>query len=636
MVPPPVYPRPVSPLCAESYHFHPQDVIYASSSTSSDDDVRAIKRRRIEKLGEQYLRGDGLHILSAGLKGPFDKGWKNPWAKQKRDVKSTVLEIPETARPPVRKVQAQKIVPAKATSSKVEDWLRRNSAYCDLEIAEQTSPTPPYVKLVNLDNAPLAKQGVHSARDQLPKAPKRSDLGRDKHSTVAKEGWNAEHYSAQLVPERPPRTLSSEFHENLPDPARIERRAWVSPATITDRAEFAALKSKRRTLQIAPPSTVLSPFEYRRVSEGTQKLRNNEEIAGHSPDKTGLMVPSGKDKSIASAIQTEHKNPDKADGLDIVCNKIETNRDSSNALQATTTGISVAVPALSTETSRASLANLPSAQPRSLVVLLPSTNDLAIDEVALEQPMRSTGPIEATKRDLRPEEEKVIPPPKQVDNQGSTAVSRHSTMSQLNDNNSVDGNQTRLLIDVAREDLSLDTQEMLAGMSPMAFSTIKKATIELHGRTTPVTATKRRPGKPANRTSCTQGERVSSASSQGSLKSSLRVSKGPVVAAGKENKLIKFGEEETHLRSSDVFTSSANASLSPKRLKSALKPSGPLFRTVPFPSTKGSTSTGVDGGQNPLVPKDETFDLDGAIDDLGSYLGTWDAEKEASSLAMET
>jgi hypothetical protein len=45
---------------------------------------RAAKRRRIEHIATQYLRGRAPLILSAGLKGPFNKNWKNPWAEKLR------------------------------------------------------------------------------------------------------------------------------------------------------------------------------------------------------------------------------------------------------------------------------------------------------------------------------------------------------------------------------------------------------------------------------------------------------------------------------------------------------------------------------------------------------------------------
>ena len=56
----PIYPRPVSPLNAEPLRSKLNDVYLDDPSDSfSDGEQRATKRRRIEKLGQQYLRGDG-------------------------------------------------------------------------------------------------------------------------------------------------------------------------------------------------------------------------------------------------------------------------------------------------------------------------------------------------------------------------------------------------------------------------------------------------------------------------------------------------------------------------------------------------------------------------------------------------
>src|SRR2546421_11391480 len=78
----PIYPRPVSPLTAEPLRAQPGDIYLDDSSDSySDSEQRRTKRRRIERLGEGYLRGDGLLIMTASLKGPWVE-WVNPWSKQ--------------------------------------------------------------------------------------------------------------------------------------------------------------------------------------------------------------------------------------------------------------------------------------------------------------------------------------------------------------------------------------------------------------------------------------------------------------------------------------------------------------------------------------------------------------------------
>jgi hypothetical protein len=48
-----------------------------------DSREQEAKRRRVEKIAAQYLQGHRPTLLSAGLRGPFNNGWKNPWAVEK-------------------------------------------------------------------------------------------------------------------------------------------------------------------------------------------------------------------------------------------------------------------------------------------------------------------------------------------------------------------------------------------------------------------------------------------------------------------------------------------------------------------------------------------------------------------------
>ncbi|OJD16950.1 hypothetical protein AJ78_02932 [Emergomyces pasteurianus Ep9510] len=85
-----VFKRHTSPL-----HFEPLSPPRSellSEFSDSDDGLhkaaRNAKRRKIERLGQDYLEGKPLFILSASLKGPLDNGWINPWRRKKEKVKS--------------------------------------------------------------------------------------------------------------------------------------------------------------------------------------------------------------------------------------------------------------------------------------------------------------------------------------------------------------------------------------------------------------------------------------------------------------------------------------------------------------------------------------------------------------------
>jgi len=61
----------------------PDDILEEVEDEDYDTDEGAARRGRIAKIANQYIRyGRAPLILSAGLKGPLDKGWKNPWSNK--------------------------------------------------------------------------------------------------------------------------------------------------------------------------------------------------------------------------------------------------------------------------------------------------------------------------------------------------------------------------------------------------------------------------------------------------------------------------------------------------------------------------------------------------------------------------
>ncbi|OJD38686.1 vacuolar protein sorting-associated protein 11 like [Diplodia corticola] len=61
--------------------FEPFEIDY--EELGPDTPQRKAKRRRIVSNADQYLRGSPLFIQSAALRGPFETGWRNPWAQKK-------------------------------------------------------------------------------------------------------------------------------------------------------------------------------------------------------------------------------------------------------------------------------------------------------------------------------------------------------------------------------------------------------------------------------------------------------------------------------------------------------------------------------------------------------------------------
>ncbi|KAI1745537.1 hypothetical protein F4680DRAFT_402506 [Xylaria scruposa] len=68
-------------FCAAPSPLNSDDIICPGSDDENDEATKAAKQRRYEHYGRRYLQGKPLYILSASLRGPFDKasGWQNPW-----------------------------------------------------------------------------------------------------------------------------------------------------------------------------------------------------------------------------------------------------------------------------------------------------------------------------------------------------------------------------------------------------------------------------------------------------------------------------------------------------------------------------------------------------------------------------
>ncbi|MCJ1229537.1 hypothetical protein MMC12_006204 [Toensbergia leucococca] len=74
--------RPISPLHFETLSYLPEDILCSGSDGEHTLEGHRDKRQRIEALGQQYLQGRPLFILSAALRGPLEDGWINPWASK--------------------------------------------------------------------------------------------------------------------------------------------------------------------------------------------------------------------------------------------------------------------------------------------------------------------------------------------------------------------------------------------------------------------------------------------------------------------------------------------------------------------------------------------------------------------------
>jgi hypothetical protein len=192
-----------------------------------------------------------------------------------------------------------------------------------------------------------------------------------------------------------------------------------------------------------------------------------------------------------------------------------------------------------------------------------------------------------------------------------------------------------------------ETQEMIAAFGPFDVSTIKIPNVNSVKTVTPSTATKGLRLRSKKQASFAANHPLAD-DSQKSIKMGFKVAKtgGPMASAKSKEEVELYEEKEVneHGDQEDDGLESMTEMLGTKRSsgpKSILKSSNAIS-SAPCPTGEtASTSMKQDAQVAPeqnieqfdLLDGDTDFDLGVAMDDLGSYLGTWNAEQEASKLA---
>ncbi|KAL6155654.1 inositol polyphosphate kinase kcs1 [Exserohilum turcicum] len=161
-MPPSLHPhlRHLAAAADNDFYTCPDDVIEEPPLDFHDAGLRAAKRTRVEAIAAQYLRGRPPVILTASLRGPFDNGWKNPWAKSKKEKQRALGRIgkgkaarPDDARPKRRgsrtQSTARSVAPSIAspeTSRATRDMnlsaREHDTSLHDVQVPPSTAPLP--------------------------------------------------------------------------------------------------------------------------------------------------------------------------------------------------------------------------------------------------------------------------------------------------------------------------------------------------------------------------------------------------------------------------------------------------------------------------------------------------------------
>jgi hypothetical protein len=721
----PIYPRPVSPLNAEPLRAQPEDIYLDDSSDSySDSEQRATKRRRIERLGEGYLRGDGLFIMTASLKGPW-MGWVNPWSKQngkaiepragtlredaKEEVPRNTLRISRRGknRTPItsadRDIPRAPSLPGHVNKRMLESgksWLK--TVYDDnghVNSERDDSPTPvrkhDYVRSPNhrssTEKVPLSQSRPQpaSACSGIPTAILKQPPEDKRLEPIPTLSSNTRQDSKPKTAQPPQSGVPAALSRNGIPTAQSDRysvahgdQQITKLATLNGTLHF-EFESKRGSIHELPPLTHPPEFECRPVADSLKSVEKPKEEHTRSCRSPGGMK---KPRNIDFASSTEmpiapYRSPAN-DGAD---SQKQAGRSTLQCEASTLKGSTDVVslekpvencsvnpqkmlqPSTSTQTSTTTTTNMmPSAQIVPTVQAPSAESYYSIASKMIEH--------ETTPTANNVSAHNSTPTKSSLPNGNEQQESLATILGNLK-KPATDGtipNRTKN-IQSARSQLGIvpfstfksslapsafsepDTQEMLAAITPLGFSIVQKGPLESVNKSTPATTTRMNPQKGKKRASFAPVlDGMPSGSSQGSIKGSLKVSKmvdKPAEAGKSLARLIQpplFGELGLDMETSDEEGGTGEAGSLPG-LASLLR-GEPHPQVAPISSGHlGTANTAIstssaqqqdaqqqhggcwDDGQTGNERQDD-FNLATAIDDLGSFLGTWDANKEAKEI----
>lgn len=680
---PPEYPRNVPDIDLEEDILLPGAVVYTPDEDDAGDaeelaKIRAAKRRSIEANAHAYLREEGLFILTAGLRGPFDNGWNNPWAlrvkkrKQEAVAHDTAVSRAQKmlrkdhlgSQTPWKSGRARQPVPANpferarsehidqpSPEQKVENWLRRNSALPYQSFTEPTSPTPkkqpvptPRPQSSRRDWTPTKQVITVSSQDVKAPIHHPDQRVADSFETIVANG------RGQADPSHAHSRLQNALEAGSPVTARkrpaSSNQAADERAHGTNRAETAIIRMKRRKFDAG--TTTAEPLTVKKLAtEIITNMGGTAEMSTHKPqikdvdsenhDQPPLKDPAmdvkpGLSAVVASEVklkkleasiddQLHQGRPEKDYGL-----QVDAGEDQGR--------VRTMMPPPSTTASEVQSTNfLPSAQPRP--ELQTSISNVSSGALLAKVNETTTG-SSAARSDIgvyehvHAQAEHVS---KSVDLDEEGTREPHV---RLNDKMSSHSNVPQL------EQQATDARPE---PSPKKEKGADEAQNEKALRTSPSPAKKAKVG--TKRKSASFAAEQSSLPVNGSIKSVLRVQKAGQTtkfSSGKASPPPFFPDRDidmdTSIEQEDDLPHSLqqrhrphSSTIKPAKgiLKTSNTPSSATFVTPNSPTKTrdfaGSSRDLLISGQNGIAHEDEDFDLDGAINEMGSFLSTWDEEK---------
>ena len=665
----PEYPRPVSPLCGEEAPVSHNTIVYyeCQSSQKEDEIQRASKRQRIEAHATSYLRGQSLFILTASLRGPFDDGWRNPWADKSMTTSATEW-VPGQSEVEI----SRHVVEAAQPETRCTEQQARpdfsDSALDGSSHVNDNDTNAPIPKISNVGNAkaahasifgrgfPLKESivevwpGTSLAVDpaksthlgSLPVSPSDGKVNPSRTLDITAGPLAEPAHAIAAVKASPPRKPL----KRRPEPATTSFSSPVhSPAPMAHDADrnihSSPLKRKRRRISSRSPGAAVEQQHQDQypVDSATSKSRPcPSQVLGATPATESrkprveiICEPAATPKQAEPEMKVQGHEPSAEIDLATKHDLLESSNEPSDLFHSAPVALSgpTAISLAHEDTASTVTSLFPSAQVPQMPVLISLSSNLSSHDRMIQDLPRETA---STGLGIEHIDQAIdqLGQPEEVP-QEAPILQRESTINSAK----------------AFEQNGLGALEKKSGDGPMAapfaamptVQTIKKSLDITPNANSPISGKKSETLRSKKRQVFANGEK-----SSGSIKSAMKVAKQPPGTAGETsstklslqyNELQNFSENNTHHEAmeNEGHKTSAAPSSTPR---SILKPLSQRSTGVHVLNTGSSSSTKQDaqrpGEINQISHDVNDSELEGMMDDLGSFLDTWDAEKQAAGV----
>jgi hypothetical protein len=248
-MPPLLHPHLKRGLDIDGFHVKAEDIIEELPVQRVGQEDRAAKRQRIEKIASQYLQGRRPLILSAGLRGPFNDGWKNPWAKTRLAAKTSPHKQTN--------VQEKRHVTARTSAGTSRSYgvKKRTKSEARMTLQPHATVSPKTSRTTDKD---LETEDQTYTLDEVEVSPATALLSKELDTSSATEFSSVD--AEQCVQTRS--SLTNPFWLRRPEAERdVNRRQSASEGTETSPTHSRSAPQRpiaTRRLQLARPEMPLN------------------------------------------------------------------------------------------------------------------------------------------------------------------------------------------------------------------------------------------------------------------------------------------------------------------------------------------------------------------------------------------